>query len=119
MMLKTNAVLALVAFAALGVTGTAHAQSGRAVELTAQDRADIQDLAARYARALADCKAEEYADLFAPETGYFFSNIRGELAGREHLIALVKSERQCNPTPNAQPAGGGRAGGRGDAPNTG
>ena len=70
--------------------------------LTDKDRADIQDLTARYARALGSCLAEEYAELFAPETGYFASNIRGEVVGRERLIALVRSERQCtNPAPSA------------------
>lgn len=81
-----------------------HAQQA----LTDKDRADIQDLTARYARALGSCAAEEYADLFAPETGYFASNIRGEVVGRERLMALVRSERHCtNPaptTPGAAPA---------------
>ncbi|HZM59196.1 MAG TPA: nuclear transport factor 2 family protein [Vicinamibacterales bacterium] len=73
--------------------------------LTAQDRADIQDLTARYARALGACAAEDYAELFAPETGYFASNIRGEVVGRDRLIALVRSERHCtNPAPPAGPA---------------
>ena len=72
--------------------------------LTDKDRTDIQDLTARYARALGSCAAEEYADLFAPETGYFASNIRGEVVGRERLIALVRSERHC--TNPARPASG-------------
>jgi SnoaL-like protein len=75
--------------------------------LTDKDRADIQDLTARYARALGSCAAEEYADLFAPETGYFASNIRGEVVGRERLMALVRSERHCTaatPPANAAPA---------------
>ena len=63
--------------------------------LTAQDRAEIQELTAKYARNLGSCAAEEYADLFAPGTGYFASNIRGEVVGRERLIALVRSERHC------------------------
>lgn len=68
--------------------------------LTAQDRAEIQELTARYARALGGCAAEEYADLFAPDSGYFASNIRGEVVGRDRLIALVRSERHCtNPAP--------------------
>src|SRR5579862_6600986 len=124
MMLKTKALLSLAVTAGVAALVPVFAQSGRAVELTAQDRAEIQDLSAKYARALGECRAEEYADLFAPETGYFFSNIRGELAGREHLIALVKSEQQCNPNPAGGRAGGngparGNAAGRGDAPNTG
>lgn len=93
-----------------------YAQSGRASgpELTAQDRVEIQELVTRYARALAGCAAEEYADLFAPGGGYFFSSIRGEVGTRERLIALVKSERQCNPTANANPnANPNATGGRG------
>ena len=79
-------------------TATASAQAS----LTAQDRADIQDLSAKYARLLGSCAAEEYADLFAPDTGYFASNIRGEVVGRERLIALVRSERHCiAPAPQA------------------
>jgi hypothetical protein len=59
---------------------------------------------AGYARALGSCAAEEYADLFAPEVGYFASGIRGEVVGRERLIALVRSERQCTgATPPAAP----------------
>ena len=71
--------------------------------LTVQDRTEIQELVTRYARALGSCAAEEYADLFAPG-GYFWSSIRGEVATRDRLIALVQSERQCNltaPNPNA------------------
>jgi hypothetical protein len=69
--------------------------------LTAQDRADIQELTVRYARALGACEAEAYAELFAPETGYFASNIRGEVVGRERLMALVRSERHCtDPAPS-------------------
>ena len=87
-----------------------YGQSGRGngPELTAQDRVEIQDLVTRYARALGSCAAEEYADLFAPGGGYFFSSIRGEVGTRERLIALVKSERQCNPTANANPNAAGR-----------
>jgi SnoaL-like protein len=70
--------------------------------LTPQDRAEIQELSAKYARTLGSCAAEEYADLFAPDTGYFASNIRGEVVGRERLIALVRSERHCvAPPPQA------------------
>jgi hypothetical protein len=86
---------------ALLIAGLAVAAPVRAQQpLTAQDRAEIQDLTARYARTLGACAAEEYAELFAPETGYFASNIRGEVVGRQRLIALVQSERQCtNPPP--------------------
>jgi hypothetical protein len=84
------------------VSGSAGAQTN----LTTQDRVEIQDLSARYARLLGSCAAEEYADLFAPDTGYFASNIRGEVVGRERLMALVRSERHCtNPAPPAGNAG--------------
>jgi hypothetical protein len=63
--------------------------------LTAEDRVQIQDLSARYAKALGGCDADAYADLFVPQTGYFASNIRGEVVGRERLMALVRSERHC------------------------
>src|SRR5438105_15842516 len=72
--------------------------------LTTQDRAEIQGLVARYARALGTCAAEEYADLFAPGGGYFFSSIRGAVRTRESLILLVQSERQCNPPATANAA---------------
>jgi SnoaL-like domain len=83
--------------------------SVRAQGLTPQDRAEIQALTAGYARALGACAAEEYADLFAPETGYFASNIRGEVVGRERLIALVRSERHCTTPPASAGAQGGTA----------
>jgi hypothetical protein len=68
--------------------------------LTADDETAIQALVAGYARALGECRAEEFADLFVPETGYFSSGFRGRIVGRERLIALVRSERHC-----AAPAG--------------
>ena len=77
--------------------------------LTAQDRADIQELTARYAKALGSCAAEDYADVFVPEAGYFASNIRGEVVGRERLIALVRSERHCTGATPAASAGRGAA----------
>ena len=80
--------------------------------LTAEDRTAIQGLVSSYARTLGACAAEEYADLFAPGTGYFASGIRGHIAGREKLIALVKSERHCNAPAGATqaPRPGGGAG---------
>jgi len=74
--------------------------------LSDQDRADIQQLSAGYARSLGTCKGEEWADLFAPDGG-FASGPRGMVRGRQRLIALVMSERQCNdggaPRPRAVP----------------
>ena len=90
--------------AILLVAGTASAQQA----LTDKDRAEIQDLSAKYAKALGGCAAEDYADVFVPETGYFASNIRGEVVGRERLMALVRSERHCI-NAAAQAAAGPRA----------
>jgi SnoaL-like domain len=73
------------------------------------DENAIQALVSAYARNLGACAAEDYADLFAPGTGYFASGFRGQFTGREKLIALVQSERQCTApagsTPAARPGG--------------
>jgi len=89
--------------AMLGGVLTATVSLGSQRTLTTKDRSEIQDLTARYARALGACAAEEYADLFAPDTGYFASNIRGEVVGRDRLIALVRSERHCTTPPTPAP----------------
>jgi hypothetical protein len=78
---------------ALFVSASTFAQS--ATSLSVDDRSAIQALMTQYAQALSGCRAEEYADLFVPETGYFASGFRGRMVGREQLIALVKSEQQC------------------------
>ena len=79
--MKNGALMILGAL--LLMAGTASAQQ----TLTAQDRADIQELTVKYAKALGSCAAEDYADVFVPETGYFASNIRGEVVeiGRAHV----------------------------------
>jgi hypothetical protein len=105
-MMKTTRLLVLGAVIALVTIAPVTAQT----PLTAQDRTEIQDLVARYARALAACAAEEWADLYAPG-GYFFSTIRGEVNTRESLILLVQSERQCNPANTANAAGANPAAG--------
>jgi len=78
--------------------------------LPPDDASAIQALVTGYARALSACAAEEFADLFAPDTGYFASGIRGRIVGRERLIALVQSERHCTAPagtpPTARPGGG-------------
>jgi hypothetical protein len=48
-----------------------------------------------YAQALSACRASEFADLFVHETGYFAGGFGGHIVGRERLITLVESERQC------------------------
>ena len=103
--MKSRVLVVMVLGAAL-MSGPASAQQ----TLTAQDRADIQELTAQYAKALGGCAAEDYADVFVPETGYFASNIRGEVMGRERLMALVHSERHCIGTTPPAAAGGRGAG---------
>jgi hypothetical protein len=79
----------------------------RAASLTDRDRAEIQELVTHYARALSSCSAEDYADLFAPTSGSFASSVRGEIIGRDKLIALVRSEPHCITTPPGRPPGDG------------
>jgi hypothetical protein len=94
-----------VLLAALFTGTSAVAQS--AASLSTGDRSAIQALMTQYAQALSGCRAEEFADLFVPETGSFASGFRGRMVGRERLIALVQSERQCvAPTAKATPQGG-------------
>jgi hypothetical protein len=91
-----------LAIVALGLSARVGAQG--ATTLTDEDRTAIQGLVTGYARALGSCNAEQYADLFAPDTGYFASGIRGQVVGRERLIALVQSERQCTAPAGTAPA---------------
>jgi hypothetical protein len=102
-------LVGLMAVASLaGTTSTAAQTTPKGGStLTDRDRAEIQELVTHYARALATCAAEEYAGLFAPVTGSFASSLRGEIVGREKLIALVQSEPHCvTPTPG-RPLGNG------------
>lgn len=75
-----------------------------AAKLTADDKDAIQSLVSRYAAALGQCHAEEFADLFVPQTGEFLSGFRGRMVGRDKLIALVQSERHCVAPPASPPA---------------
>ena len=79
--------------------------------LTQKDKDDIQALSAAYAANLGTCKAGDYAGLFTAD-GSFYSGFRGNIQGRDQLVALVKSERHCQPGA-AQPA---RPGGGSGAP---
>jgi SnoaL-like domain len=73
--------MSIVKSSALGIlfVATLAVVSVQAQELSPDDRAAIQDLSASYARTLAGCRAEEYADLFVPKTGYFASGFRGRM----------------------------------------
>jgi hypothetical protein len=85
--------------AAVFLAATAMAQTS----LSAEDRAEIQGLMSKYGQALGGCRAEEFADLFTAD-GVFASGFRGRMAGRDRLIKLVQSERQCT-APNGKGAG--------------
>jgi SnoaL-like protein len=91
--------------------------------LTERDRVEIQELVARYARALSTCAAKEYAELFTPDGVFVTDDFRGarhrelygksgRLVGRAKLMELVETEEFClSPKANAPagPAGGSAA----------
>jgi hypothetical protein len=93
----------------LGVAASlACAAAGAAqTTFTKADADEVHGLSAKYATALGTCQAEAYADLFTPD-GIFYSGFRGNIQGRDALIALVKSERHCQPGAErpARPGGG-------------
>jgi hypothetical protein len=93
------------------------AHSQPPVTLTDRDRAEIEELVARYGSALGRCAAVEYADLFTPD-GVFTTDefrgakhrelygVKGSLTGRAKLIELVQTEEFClNPAANGASRG--------------
>jgi hypothetical protein len=90
----------LTVAALLAISAVAQAQN-----LTADDESAIRELSASYVKALFGCHAEEFADLFVPDTGFFASGFRGRMVGREKLILLVQSERHCTGEQPARPGG--------------
>lgn len=80
-------------FASAMLAASASAQTP--APLSAEDLREIRALSTLYVQALGSCDAETYAELFVPETGYFQSRYRGEIVGRDLLIAMVQSERRC------------------------
>ena len=88
----------------LGICGVALALASLTAQapLTQKDKDDIQALSTAYATNLGTCKADDYAGLFTAD-GIFYSGFRGNIQGRDQLVALVKSERHCQPGA-AQPA---------------
>ena len=88
-MTKSRAVLLL--FFTLLLSQRAHVRAQATTPLTARDRLEINQLAARYAFAL-DTRADNgmaFADLFAPDGE--FVGIRGTAKGRDQLAALASS----------------------------
>jgi hypothetical protein len=97
-----NTTLSSLFIAALATAGASLAQTP--ASLSAADESAIRALGASYSSTLAECRAEDYAGLFAPVTGYFASGFRGRMLGRDELIALVESERHCQAPAGAAPA---------------
>ncbi|HET9267915.1 MAG TPA: nuclear transport factor 2 family protein, partial [Vicinamibacterales bacterium] len=98
----------------LGLCGVALAVASLAAQTTVTtytkaDADEIQGLSAKYASALGTCQAEAYAALFTPD-GVFYSSFRGSIKGTGALVALVKSERQCQPGAERPTRPGGGAG---------
>jgi len=98
----------------LGLCGVALAVASLAAQtaftFTKADADEIQGLSAKYATTLGTCEAEAYAGLFTPD-GIFYSGFRGNIQGTGALVALVKSERHCQPGAErpARPGGTGAA----------
>ena len=82
--------IATIAVTIAITTSTAHAQSSQPATLSALDYIEIQQLVAKYARAIDTCSNNgyDYADLFAPD-GFFQPEQNGKLGakfqGRERL----------------------------------
>ena len=101
--LTKSRVFGVIAIAVMVCSMRTSGQSPQTV--TAQDKTEIQALVTGYAKALGRCAASDFADLFAPDRGYFASGFRGHVVGRERLIAMVQSERFCFAAPSgAAPA---------------
>ena len=83
--------------------GAARSEAQVNATLTDQDRAEIQALSVTYRRALFNCEADVYADLFATPGGYFGSPARGEVRDRLSLMEMVLSYDRCHTTPRPAP----------------
>jgi hypothetical protein len=87
------------------LSSTASAQSAKPAELTALDYYQIQQLVAKYARAIDTCSNNgyDYADLFTPD-GYFAPSMDGKVGskwqGRDRLAeASGGGARGCKDVP--------------------
>lgn len=104
--MNASSVFLAAALAAWSVVSQGQGAPTRPSTLTETDRAEIQRLVARYARALSSCAADEYASLFTPD-GVFVSDDfrgakhrelygqRGKVEGRAGLKQLVQTEDHC------------------------
>ena len=101
----TLSKIAVVCVALLVCSAAIDAQQDSS--LSAQDRADIQELVARYQRALSTCASQDYASLFVPDGVFISDDFRGKrhremygpnggkLVGRAKLAELVETEEFC------------------------
>jgi len=87
------------------LASTACAEKAEPTELTALDNFQIQQLVARYARAIDTCSNNgyDYADLFTPD-GFFAPSMNGEVElkfqGREQLAEVSGGGKNgCNNVP--------------------
>jgi hypothetical protein len=116
--------VAQVAILSVTLLASQTPQNSAPASLTERDRVEIQELVARYARALSTCAAKEYAELFTPDGVFVTDDFRGarhrelygksgRLVGRAKLVELVETEEFClSPKANApptRPAAGGAA----------
>ena len=104
--ISTGPTLLAAAFA-VGVCWSAVASAQSAVKtLSAEDRAGIEALLARYQRALQSCSSKEYSELFIPEGVFKSDDFRSKkhfelygkaniLVGRAALVELVETEQFC------------------------
>jgi microsomal epoxide hydrolase len=106
-MVKSSWLWTVVVVLGLLPGGAWAQQSGAVTPLTDQDRAEIRELVARYARALSGCQDTEYASLFTPDGTFTSDDFRGKthremyganggtLKGRTQIAELVRTEEFC------------------------
>jgi len=99
--------LSVVCVAVLVMGSGVAARQAAPQALTDKDRAEIQDLVAKYAKALSSCASQEYASLFVPDGTFISDDFRGPrhramygpnggtLVGRAKLAELVETEEFC------------------------
>ncbi len=90
---------ALLLTGAFLIIGTARNRAQADTTLTEEDKAEIKALSVTYRRALFNCEADVYADLFATPGGYFGSSARGEVRERLALMEMVLSYDRCHTSP--------------------
>ena len=91
-MLNTNVLLTAVLTVSLVALASAQNRSGSSgATLTAEDRAEIELLSARYALALGTCNVKAWPELFAMPDGFFASGSRGKVLGQHRLAEMIRS----------------------------